>query len=79
MFDKFAERSLEWVGEKGLEIINGGVIALCKLLASQSSAFVIVAIIGAYIVMLGYKDTGNKIMSTSVIVYLIVKVVSVAC
>lgn len=79
MFERFANQTLEWIGEKGLKIIGGGIIGACKLLAAQTPVFIIVAVGGAYLVMLGNKETGNKIISTSVITYLILKVVSVAC
>lgn len=73
------ENALNWLGDKGLELIGGGIVGVCKLLAGQTTVFVIVAIAGAYFIMMGYKDTGNKIISTSVITYLILKVVSLAC
>lgn len=73
------ENALNWLGEQALNLINGGLVEICKVLASQSSVFVLVALVGAYFIMLGNKQTGSKIMSTSVITYLIIKVVSASC
>ena len=70
---------LGWLTEKVADLLNGGLVGICKLLSSQTSAFIGVAVIGAYLLMLGNKETGNKIFSTAVFVYLIVKVVSLAC
>ena len=73
------ENSLNWLGEQVLNLLNGGLVGICEMLASQSSLFVLVALVGAYFIMLGNKQTGSKIMSTSVITYLIIKVVSASC
>ena len=73
------ENMLGWLTEKITYLLNGGLVRVCKILASQTSAFVIVAVVGAYLLMLGNKETGNKVISTTVIAYLIVKVVSLAC
>ena len=73
------ENILGWLTEKITYLLNGGLVGVCKILASQTSAFVIVAVVGAYLLMLGNKETGHKIISTTVIAYLIVKVVSLAC
>ena len=71
--------TLEWLGEQVLELINGGLVGICNTLAPQTSLFVLVALVGAYFIMMGNKQTGSKIMSTSVITYLIIKVVSASC
>ena len=73
------ENALKWLGEQVLNLLNGGLVGICEMLASQSSLFVLVALVGAYFIMLGNKQTGSKIMSTSVITYLIIKVVSASC
>lgn len=73
------ENALNWLGEQVLNLLNGGLVGICEMLASQSSVFVLVALVGAYFIMLGNKQTGSKIMSTSVITYLIIKVVSASC
>ena len=73
------ENALNWLGEQVLNLLNGGLVGICEMLASQSSLFVLVALVGAYFIMLGNKQTGSKIMSTSVITYLIIKVVSASC
>ena len=73
------ENTLNWLGEQVLNLLNGGLVGICEMLASQSSVFVLVALVGAYFIMLGNKQTGSKIMSTSVITYLIIKVVSASC
>ena len=71
--------TLEWLGDQVVDLINGGLVEICKMLASQTSVFVLTALIGAYFIMLGNKTTGSKIMSTSVIAYLVIKVVSASC
>ena len=73
------ENALNWLGEQVLNLLNGGLVGICEMLASQSSLFVLVALVGAYFIMAGNKQTGSKIMSTSVITYLIIKVVSASC
>ena len=70
MFDKFAERSLEWVGEKGLEIINGGVILVCEPFYSLQSPFWIVVVYFAFLVMLCSYIYGDKILDPNGLVYL---------
>ena len=71
--------TLNWLGDQVIDLINGGLIEICKTLAPQTSLFVLVALVGAYFIMMGNKQTGSKIMSTSVIAYIVVKVVSASC
>lgn len=66
---------LNWLGEKAVEILNGGLVAVCGTLASQTEVFMIGALVGAFFIMLGNKNTGTKITSTSILLYVILKVI----
>ena len=73
------ENALNWLIEQASKLINGGLVGICKLLAEQNQVFIIGALVGALFLIVGKKDTGNKIMSTSIILYFALKVVSVVC
>ena len=73
------ENALNWLIEQASKLISGGLVGICKLLAEQTHVFIFGAIIGALFLIVGKKDTGNKIMSTSIILYFALKVVSVVC
>ena len=66
---------LSWLGEKAVQFISGGFVSVCAALAAQTHVFTIVAIIGAYLIMIGKKDAGTKVTSTTLITYIILKVV----
>ena len=70
---------ITWLSEKALELLNGGLINVCKALSAQTHVFSIVAIVGAYLIMLGNKETGTKITSTTLITYVLLKVVGSLC
>ena len=70
------ETALNWLSEKGIELLSGGIISICKLLAEQSQVFIVGALIGAFFLMIGNKKTGNKITSTSILLYVILKVIA---
>ena len=59
------ENALNWLIEQASKLISGGLVGICKLLAEQTHVFIFGAIIGALFLIIGKKDTGNKIMSTS--------------
>ena len=66
---------LSWLGEKAVQFISGGFVSVCGALAAQTHVFTIVAIIGAYMIMIGNKDAGTKVTSTTLITYIILRVV----
>nr|DAG16340.1 MAG TPA: hypothetical protein [Caudoviricetes sp.] len=66
---------LNWLCEKAVELLSGGLVSICGALAAQSEVFVIGALIGAFFIMFGKKATGTKITSTSIFLYIILKVV----
>ena len=66
---------MSWLGEKAVQFISGGFINICAALANQTQLFAIVAIVGAYLVMVGNKEVGTKVTSTTLITYIILKVV----
>lgn len=66
---------LSWLGEKAVQFISGGFVSVCGALAAQTQLFTIVAIVGAYLVMVGNKEVGTKVTSTTLITYIILKVV----
>ena len=70
---------ITWLSEKALELLSGGLINACKALSAQTHVFSIVAIVGAYLIMFGNKETGTKITSTTLIAYIILKVVGSLC
>lgn len=67
--------TLTWLGEKAMQFLSGGFINICAALATQTHVFTIVAIVGAYLIMMGNKDAGTKVTSTTLITYIILKVV----
>ena len=71
--------AITWLSEKALELLNGGLINVCKALSAQTHVFSIVAIVGAYLIMFGNKETGTKITSTTLITYVLLKVVGSLC
>ena len=73
------ENVLNWLIEKASGLISGGLAGICGLLVEQTQVFMIGAVIGALFLIIGKKDTGNKVMSTSIILYFALKVVSVVC
>ena len=68
-------QGLEWLCEKAVEFLSGGFITICGVLAAQSEIFVIGALVGAFFIMMGNKQTGTKITSTSIFLYVILKVI----
>lgn len=66
---------LSWLGEKAVELLNGGLVGLCGALAAQTQVFMVGALIGGFFIMLGNKNTGTKITSTSILLYVILKVI----
>lgn len=75
-------KAIEWVCNKVMVFFGDGLMngftAICGALSEQSEVFLIGAIVGAFFLMMGYKETGNKITSTSILLYVILKVVG-AC
>lgn len=59
---------LEKIGEKILEILAAGVVELTPV-------FVIVAIVGIFMTMAGYKKLGTKVSSLSFLIYIILRAV----
>ena len=68
-------QGLEWLCEKTVEFLSGGFITICGALVAQSEIFVIGALVGAFFIMMGNKQTGTKITSTSIFLYVILKVI----
>ena len=68
-------QGLEWLCEKTVEFLSGGFITICGALTAQSEIFVIGALVGAFFIMMGNKQTGTKITSTSIFLYVILKVI----
>ena len=66
---------LSWLGEKAVQFISGGFVNVCGVLAAQTHVFTIVAIVGAYLIMMGNKEAGTKVTSTTLITYIILRVV----
>ena len=66
---------LSWLGEKAVQFISGGFVNVCGALAAQTHVFTIVAIVGAYLIMVGNKEAGTKVTSTTLITYIILRVV----
>ncbi len=66
-----AEDKLSW----GLVKLGEGVKVICDSLAQQDFVFIAGALIGAFFIMAGNKNIGTKITSTSIILFIILKVV----
>ncbi len=67
-----AENKLSW----GLVKLGEGVNVMCDSLAQQDFVFISGALIGAFFIMAGNKNIGTKITSTSIILFIILKVVA---
>ena len=68
-------QTLAWLTEKAMNFLSGGFISICGALAAQTHVFTIVAIVGAYLIMMGNKEAGTKVTSTTLITYIILRVV----
>lgn len=62
-----------WLAENGWEIISTGSITIAKFLMENNEIFIIIGIVGMFIVMMGRGDLGKKITSGTIFAYLISK------
>lgn len=67
-----AEDKLTW----GLIKLGDGLKVVCDSLAKQDFVFVVGAMVGAYFIIAGNKNVGTKITSTSIILFVFLKVVA---
>lgn len=67
-----AEDKLSW----GLIKLGEGLKVVCDSLVQQDFVFIVGAMIGAFFIMSGNKNVGTKITSTSIILFVILKVVA---
>ena len=66
------EDKLSW----GLIKLGEGLKVVCDNLVQQDFVFIVGAMIGAFFIKSGNKNVGTKITSTSIILFVILKVVA---
>lgn len=67
-----AEDKMTW----GLIKLGEGIRVICESLVQQDFVFIVGAMMGAFFMMAGNRSIGTKITSTSIILFIILKVVS---
>ena len=67
---------LNWLGSKIGWLITIGVKGIAAFMINFDGAFIIVAIVGIYLIMAGSKKLGTKLTSGAFILYLICKVIA---
>ena len=67
---------LNWIGDKTGQIIGAGAKGITIFICNFDGAFIIVAIVGIYLIMAGSKKLGTKLTSGAFILYLICKVIA---
>lgn len=82
MLGKIVEFFKSWTVDTaadGLAVLGNGILKIIGALANAGEgAFVIAAIIGFFITMMGNKKLGTKVTSISILSYFIIKAVAKA-